>query len=161
MRMGRLARGDGVLYSLRDRPLVMRVLILAPALAVAQRPATPFTTPLSLADMQNKQAVVETTLGSFVIDLLPQVAPNHVGYLIKLAREAAYDGTTFHRAIRLGLIQGGDPTSKDPAKRDQYGMGGLNMLKAEVNDVVEKIEAVEVNGETPRTRIELRRVRVN
>jgi cyclophilin family peptidyl-prolyl cis-trans isomerase len=121
------------LYSLRDRPLVMRVLILVLALAVAQRPATLFTTPLSLAEMQNKQAVVETTLGSFVIDLLPQAAPNHVGYLITLARDGAYDGTTFHRAIRLGLIQGGDPTSKDPAKRDQYGMGGLNMLKSEVN----------------------------
>jgi peptidyl-prolyl cis-trans isomerase B (cyclophilin B) len=121
------------LYSLRDRPLVMRVLILALALAVAQRPVALFTTPFSLAEMQSKQAVVETTLGSFVIDLLPQAAPNHVGYLIKLAREGAYDGTTFHRATRLGLIQGGDPTSKDPAKRDQYGMGGLNMLKSEVN----------------------------
>lgn len=111
----------------------MRVLIVALALAVGQRPATPFTTPLSLADMQNKQVVVETTMGEFVIDLLPQAAPNHVGYLIKLAREGAYDGTTFHRAVRLGLIQGGDPISKDPAKRDQYGTGGLNMLKSEAN----------------------------
>jgi peptidyl-prolyl cis-trans isomerase B (cyclophilin B) len=111
----------------------MRALILLLALAVVQRPATPFTTPLSLADMQNKQAVVETTMGEFVIDLMPQVAPNHVGYFIKLAREGAYEGTTFHRAVRLGLIQGGDPISTDPARRDQYGTGGLNMLKAEVN----------------------------
>jgi peptidyl-prolyl cis-trans isomerase B (cyclophilin B) len=111
----------------------MRLIILALALVAAQRPATFFTTPLTPADMQNKQAVVETTLGNFVIDLLPQAAPNHVGYFIKLAREGAYDGTTFHRAIRLGLVQGGDPTSKDPTKRDQYGMGGLNMLKSEIS----------------------------
>jgi len=35
--------------------------------------------------------------------------------------------------IRLGLIQGGDPLSKDPAKSAQYGTGGMNMLKPEIN----------------------------
>jgi cyclophilin family peptidyl-prolyl cis-trans isomerase len=69
--------------------------------------------------------VVETTIGEFVIDLLPQAAPNHVGYLIKLAREGAYDGTTFHRAVRLGLIQGGDPISKDPAKLRGLGSNSV------------------------------------
>ena len=45
----------------------MRPLILALALTVAQRPATFFTTPLTLPEMQNKQAVVETGLGSIEI----------------------------------------------------------------------------------------------
>ena len=44
--------------------------------------------------MTNKQAVVNTTAGTFVIDLRPDLAPNHVGYFIKLAREGAYNGTT-------------------------------------------------------------------
>jgi peptidyl-prolyl cis-trans isomerase B (cyclophilin B) len=66
------------------------------------------------------------------MDLLPDVAPNHVGYFIKLAREGAYAGTTFHRLIKYGIIQGGDPLSRDPAKRDAYGTGGLGVLKAEV-----------------------------
>ena len=35
--------------------------------------------------------------------------------------------------IRYGIIQGGDPLSKDPAKAAQYGTGGLNELKAEPN----------------------------
>jgi cyclophilin family peptidyl-prolyl cis-trans isomerase len=95
--------------------------------------AAPFTTPLSVAEMTNKQAVVNTTAGTFVIDLRPDLAPNHVGYLIKLARERAYDGTTFHRVIRLGIIQGGDPLSKDPAKVTSYGTGGLGVLKAEIS----------------------------
>ncbi len=101
--------------------------------AAPSRSAAPYTTPLTLDQMAHKQAVVETTRGTFVIALLPEVAPNHVGYFMKLAREGAYDGTTFHRAVRLGIIQGGDPLSKDPSKTARYGTGGLGMLKAELN----------------------------
>jgi len=81
--------------------------------------------------MKGKQAVVESTLGTFVIELLPDLAPNHVAYVMKLTREGAYDGTTFHRAISHGIIQGGDPLSKDPAKAAQYGTGGLGVLDGE------------------------------
>jgi peptidyl-prolyl cis-trans isomerase B (cyclophilin B) len=90
-----------------------------------------FTTPLAPAEMANKQAVVVTTAGEFVIDLRPDLAPNHVGYFIKIAREGAYGGTTFHRLVKHGIIQGGDPLSKDPAKAKAYGTGGLGKLKAE------------------------------
>jgi cyclophilin family peptidyl-prolyl cis-trans isomerase len=103
----------------------------APVGAPTRATAAPFTTPLSLAEMTSKQAVVNTTVGTIVIDLRPDLAPNHVGYFIKLAREHGYDGTTFHRVIRMAIVQGGDPLSKDPAKSTQYGTGGLGMLKAE------------------------------
>jgi peptidyl-prolyl cis-trans isomerase B (cyclophilin B) len=96
-------------------------------------PPAPFTTNLTVQEMTGKQAVVNTTAGAFVIDLRPDLAPNHVGYFIKLAREGAFDGTIFHRVIRLGIIQGGDPLSKDPAKVKLYGTGGLGVLKAEIN----------------------------
>lgn len=98
---------------------------------VAARQAAPFKTPLSVQEMTGKQAVVNTTAGSFVIDLRPDLAPNHVGYFIKLAREGAYDGTIFHRVIRHAIIQGGDPVSRDPAKANDYGTGGLGVLEAE------------------------------
>jgi peptidyl-prolyl cis-trans isomerase B (cyclophilin B) len=81
--------------------------------------------------MTNKQAVVETTAGSFVIDLRPDLAPNHVGYFMKLAREGSYANTIFHRVVRDGIIQGGDPLSSDPSKQAQYGSGGLGVLQAE------------------------------
>jgi peptidyl-prolyl cis-trans isomerase B (cyclophilin B) len=97
----------------------------------APAPAPAFVTPLTPGQLSGKQAVIETTAGRIVIDLLPEKAPNHVGYFIKLAREGAYDGTTFHRLIRHGIIQGGDPLSKDPAKAAQYGTGGLKMLAFE------------------------------
>lgn len=98
-------------------------------------PAAPsfFTTPLTADQMAGKQAVVETSAGTFVIALLPAAAPNHVGHFMKLAQEGAYEGTTFHRMIPMGIVQGGDPLSKDPAKREQYGTGGLNLLRAEFN----------------------------
>lgn len=78
-----------------------------------------------------KQAVVETTLGTFVLDLTPASAPNQAAYFIKQAQAGAYDGTTFHRMVKYGMIQGGDPISKDPAKRALYGTGGQNAVKAE------------------------------
>ena len=102
-----------------------------PAPAPKTATPAPFTTPLSLSEMSGKQAVVNTSAGTIVIDLRPDLAPNHVGYFMKLAREHAYDGTTFHRVVRMAIIQGGDPLSKDPGKAAQYGTGGLGMLKAE------------------------------
>jgi cyclophilin family peptidyl-prolyl cis-trans isomerase len=110
------------------------VLAAAPAAGQARTPpaaTSPFTTPLTLEEMRGKQAVVETEAGTIVIDLLPEAAPNHVGYFVKLAREGAYDGTTFHRMIRHGIIQGGDPLSRDPARRALYGTGGLGVLRRE------------------------------
>jgi cyclophilin family peptidyl-prolyl cis-trans isomerase len=91
----------------------------------------PFVNKLALEEMAKKQAVVNTTEGEFIIDLRPDLAPNHVGHFIKLAREGAYNGTIFHRIIRHGIVQGGDPLSKDPAKAKAYGTGGLGVLKAE------------------------------
>jgi peptidyl-prolyl cis-trans isomerase B (cyclophilin B) len=103
----------------------------APAPAAKTSTPAPFTTPLSLAEMTGKQAVVNTSAGTIVIDLRPDLAPNHVGYFMKLARERAYDGTTFHRLVRMAIIQGGDPLSKDPGKAALYGTGGLGLLNAE------------------------------
>src|SRR5687767_7828202 len=117
----------------------MSALLLFIALAVqgrgAQAPPKPtfFTTPYSIAEMTGKQAVVETSKGTFVFELLPNAAPNHVGFFMKQARDGAYAGTTFHRVIKLGIIQGGDPLTKDPAKSAQYGTGGMNLLKRELS----------------------------
>jgi peptidyl-prolyl cis-trans isomerase B (cyclophilin B) len=117
--------------------LALVALSAAPAAGQANptrpAPATAplFKTPLTLEQLSGKQAVIETTAGRIVIELLPEKAPNHVGYFIKLAQEGAYNGTTFHRLIRHGIIQGGDPLSKEPAKAAQYGTGGLKVLASE------------------------------
>ena len=115
-------------------PLFAVLLGAAPAQRGAQaaKPAGPFKTTLTLAEMTGKQAVVVTSAGEFVIGLRPDLAPNHVGYFIKLAKEGAFNGTIFHRVIRLAIIQGGDPLSKDPAKAKLYGTGGLGVPGARV-----------------------------
>ena len=101
----------------------------------APKPALPqfFTTPLTLDQMRNKQAVVATDFGDIVIDLIPEAAPNHVGFFIKNAQDGTYAGTTFHRVVKQGIVQGGDPLSKDPSRIDAYGTGGLGVLRAERN----------------------------
>src|ERR1044072_259229 len=122
---------------MRTVVIVLVALAIAPLSAQvrSKRPpvAQPFTTPLSQDDMRNKQAVIETSQGTIVIDLLPQSAPNHVGYFLQLAKEGAYAGTTFHRAVKLRIIRGGDPLTKEQAKRALYGTGGLGILKAEIS----------------------------
>lgn len=90
----------------------------APVLAQAAAPAP-------------KQAVVDTTAGTFILDITPETAPNHAAYFMKQAQSGAYDGTAFHRMVKNGMVMGGDPLSRDPAKKAQYGTGGLNAIKAE------------------------------
>ena len=92
-----------------------------------------FASTLPPAELQNKQAVLETTYGTIVLDLLAEAAPNHVAHFITRVREGAYDGTAFHRVIAMGIIQGGDPLSKDPAQQAKYGTGGLGVLRFEAN----------------------------
>jgi len=83
----------------------------------------------------DRQVVIETSLGDLIIDLYPAAAPNHVSRFLERVDSGFYHGTTFHRAIPLAIIQGGDPLTKDPQKRDLYGTGGLMELKKEASPV--------------------------
>ena len=89
--------------------------------------------PKLLAQGRQLQAVLETTAGTIVMDLLADKAPNHVALFVKTAESGGYDGTTFFRMIKMGIIQGGDPLTRDPAARERFGTGGLNLLKPEIN----------------------------
>lgn len=57
-------------------------------------------------------AILTTEKGRVVIQLYPEVAPQHVNSFIFLARQGFYDGTTFHRVIPGFVAQGGDPTGR-------------------------------------------------
>ena len=103
---------------------LLTLLIAAPARAQAPAPAAAGVT----------EAVLETAAGEIVIRLLPELAPAHVNVFKKTAAAGNYNGTIFHRIIRGGIIQGGDPNTKDPAKAARYGQGGLGFLKAEFSD---------------------------
>jgi cyclophilin family peptidyl-prolyl cis-trans isomerase len=65
-----------------------------------------------------------TSEGVIVIKLDAVAAPKHAENFKKLVKDGFYDGTTFHRVIPGFMIQGGDPLSKDQAKRSEHGTGG-------------------------------------
>ncbi|MBP5300286.1 MAG: peptidylprolyl isomerase [Victivallales bacterium] len=66
--------------------------------------------------------------GRVVIELLPQVAPQHCARIKELVRQGFYDGIVFHRVIEGFMAQTGDPTGT--------GMGGSGKkLKAEFNNM--------------------------
>jgi peptidyl-prolyl cis-trans isomerase B (cyclophilin B) len=82
-------------------------------------------------------AVIETDYGRIVLELYPNVAPQMVARFKQLAGEGFYNGTTFHRIDpMLGIIQGGDPLSKDdnPAN-DGTGSSPYPNLPAEFTDL--------------------------
>lgn len=103
----------------------------APQRPAASKPAPLFTSPYTPGELRNTQAVVETTAGTFVIQLFPEAVPNHVGFFVKMARDGAYTGTIFHHVIKNAVIQGGDPNSKDPARAADYGQGGFGHMASE------------------------------
>lgn len=53
---------------------------------------------------------LSTNQGDIMLELWPDVAPNHVRNFLDLAYTQFYDGTTFHRVIENFMVQGGDPT---------------------------------------------------
>lgn len=53
---------------------------------------------------------MDTKHGRVVIELYPDLAPNHVKRIKKLTREGFYDGIVFHRVIDGFMAQAGDPT---------------------------------------------------
>ena len=77
---------------------------------------------------------IETNLGTIKFKLLPELAPEHVRNFVQLAQSGFYDGTLFHRVIPGFMIQGGDPNTKNPDLKSQWGMGGPgHNIKAEFN----------------------------
>jgi len=76
--------------------------------------------------------IIKTNFGSIKFGLLPELAPETVRNFVTLAKKGFYDGTLFHRVIPGFMIQGGDPNTKDPNKKSQWGMGGPgHSIKAE------------------------------
>ncbi|MEM6354292.1 MAG: peptidylprolyl isomerase [Pseudomonadota bacterium] len=65
--------------------------------------------------------IIELEGGEVVIEMLPDVAPNHVARIKELAREGEYDNVAFHRVIEGFMAQTGDVQYGDMA--DGWGRG--------------------------------------
>jgi peptidyl-prolyl cis-trans isomerase B (cyclophilin B) len=85
-------------------------------------------------------ATVDTSCGTFVIQLDPKRAPKTGGSFVALAKGGFYDGLGFHRIAPGFVIQGGDPAGngsggpgyklqEKPPKNLIYSQGTVAMAK--------------------------------
>ncbi|MGN6303995.1 MAG: peptidylprolyl isomerase [Mesorhizobium sp.] len=96
-----------------------------------------------MAEIKDREnaLIMETTKGTVVIEMFPELAPGHVARIKELAREGAYDGVVFHRVIDGFMAQTGDVkfgnSSKPSFAPSRAGMGGSDKpdLKAEFSNV--------------------------
>jgi len=88
--------------------------------------------------------ILETSKGNVVVELRPDLAPNHVARIKELARQGFYDGVPFHRVIEGFMAQTGDPTGtgtggsgqKLPAEfnAEPHTRGAVSMARAQSPD---------------------------
>jgi cyclophilin family peptidyl-prolyl cis-trans isomerase len=72
--------------------------------------------------MANPTATLETSLGTFEVELFLDKMPITAGNFVKLAKSGFYDGLHFHRVINRFMLQFGCPHSRDP-KSGRAGTG--------------------------------------
>jgi cyclophilin family peptidyl-prolyl cis-trans isomerase len=83
-------------------------------------------------------AVIETSRGSFEVELLENDAPRTVENFVRLAEKKFFDGTHIHRVSRAaGLIQMGDDRSRDTSKVKEWGSGGRSVWGREFSDEID------------------------
>jgi len=94
------------------------VLAITSSAALAAAPSKP-----SDADWRTPAPdtimVIDTNKGRVLVELAPEVAPNHVQRLQELTRTGVYDGRTFFRVIDRFMAQTGDPTNTGEGGTDK------------------------------------------
>jgi peptidylprolyl isomerase len=76
-------------------------------------------TQASVAQDTKPHLLLELKDGTVDIELLPELAPNHVQRIVELTNQGFYNGLVFHRVIPGFMAQTGDPTGT--------GMGGSDL----------------------------------
>lgn len=97
-------------------------------------------TPVVAQDGPGPNLVIEVVgeaNGRVVIDLLPDIAPQHVERITALAEEGAYNGVAFHRVIEGFMAQTGDVQCAKDGATCPPGTGGSDLpdIPAEFSDV--------------------------
>lgn len=91
--------------------------------------------------VDKKYLTLELESGPVKIELLPEVAPQHVERIVTLAEQGAYDGVAFHRVIDGFMAQTGDveygEVQADGSVSPRAGTGGsdLGNVQAEFSEL--------------------------
>ena len=100
---------------------------------------TPEAKAVEIKDPENT-LVIELKTGEVIIEMLPDVAPQHVERIKTLARTGEYDNVAFHRVIegfmaQTGDVQFGDMNDGYDARRTGTGGSKLPDVAAEFSSV--------------------------
>jgi peptidylprolyl isomerase len=111
-------------------PFLAASLIAAKAPPIVPAPLPSIVAPANVAaDPANKLTIELSNGGTVVIQMRPDLAPQHVERMQLLVRQGFYNGLAFHRVIPGFMAQGGDP------KGDGSGGSTLPDLKAEFTNM--------------------------
>jgi peptidyl-prolyl cis-trans isomerase A (cyclophilin A) len=89
--------------------LVLGALLVTSAAPAADQPPAQSAQPAQPA----QQVRVSTTMGDFVIELMPDRAPLTVANFVRYVKEGYYSGTLIHRVVANFVIQGGGHSASD------------------------------------------------
>lgn len=125
------------LFAVGGLIVVLGIIAIVSSKPTEPAPALPLTTdsPMDTPSETNQAAMPSptekatqvtfvTTKGNIVLTLDTVHTPKTAENFLKLAKSGFYDGTRFHRVIAGFMIQGGDPLSKEVAKKAMWGTGG-------------------------------------
>jgi peptidylprolyl isomerase len=76
-------------------------------------------TPIAIAQTGTPHLLIELKDGTVDIELLPEVAPQHVQRVVELTEAGFYNGIVFHRVIPGFMAQTGDPTGTGAGGSDK------------------------------------------
>jgi peptidyl-prolyl cis-trans isomerase B (cyclophilin B) len=94
--------------------VVTGAVVLAGAVLSSQQTAKPAPAPTLLLD---------TAKGVIEIEMYPADAPKSVARIVELANKGFYRGQRIHW-VQPGVVQFGDPRSRDMTKESTWGLGG-------------------------------------
>ncbi|WP_196258362.1 peptidylprolyl isomerase [Pelagibacterium limicola] len=97
------------------------------------------------ADPENT-IIMETTKGTVVIELRPDIAPNHAARIKELAREEFYDGIVFHRVIEDFMAQVGCPKGNGTGGSDKPDLAAEFSTEKHVRGTVSAARSANPNS---------------
>jgi len=98
-------------------------LITPAAAAAASRPIGPAAADWRTPD-PNNVLVIDTNRGRVLVEMIPEVAPQHVARMRELAHEKFFDGQKFFRVIENFMDQTGDPQNTGTGGSDKPNVPG-------------------------------------
>jgi len=122
----------------RSTRFVAFLLLVSFALSASAAPPAPASTAAgSPSAAAHPQVKLHTSMGDIVIELFPDKAPKTVANFLQYVKDGFYDGTVFHRAIPMFLVQGGLYTRQLTPKRTRAPIpdeanNGLSNLRGTV-----------------------------